>query len=135
MAYCTVDDVQAYLTYFTLDSTSQPTKTEVSQMCKHVSDGVIDPQIRKYIDLPLTDRVGLEYLRIGAIYYVLANVYKASNVYPELYADYNERFRNFMLTIEENNTVLIKPNNNMPKAQGSTRRTAKYTTDFDEDIW
>ena len=135
MAYCTVDDVQPYLTYFTISATSQPTKEEVSQMCKHVSDGVIDPQIRNYIDLPLTDRVGLEYLKVGAIYFVLANVYKAQGGYPELYSDYNERFNTFMLTIKENNSVLVKPNDNMPKTSGSTRRTAKYTTDFDEDIW
>ncbi len=135
MAYCTVDDVQPYIAHFTIDSTSQPTKSEVSQMCDHVSTGVIDPIIRDVVDLPLTDTVGLAYLKLGAIYYVVANVYKSIEGSPELIADYNQRFLDFLAMIKTNNSLLIKPNDDYPKTSGTTRRDPKYTTDFDTDIW
>jgi len=137
MAYCTVDDVQSYLIHISLSTTSQPTKEQVSNMCQHVSDNIIDPIIRSYVTLPLTDTVGLGYLSQGAIYFVLANIYRALHGMTEAVVSLEEKFTAFLEKIKTSNAVLIQPNNDMPKTVGSTAPTRKYalTGDNAEDIW
>ena len=61
--YCTVADVQTYIVNFVLDTNSQPTLAQVSQMCLDVSDNLIDPIIRRIVTLPVTDTDGLNYLQ------------------------------------------------------------------------
>lgn len=138
MAYCTVDDVQSYLTYFTLNDTSQPTKEQVSHMCEHVSDNIIDPVVRNYITLPLEDSIGLNYLRQGAIWYVLSNVYRGQQGWQDTVVNLESKFELFLSALKSNNALLIQPNEDMPKTVGSTRNTVKYAVDLHEDdgaIW
>lgn len=135
MTYCTVDDVQPYIAHFTIDDNSQPTKDEVFHMCEHASTGAIDPVIRDVVDLPLEDTVGLAYVRQGAIYYVVANIYRSIQGFPEIVDYYESKFNSFIATIKTNNSLLIKPNDDYPKTKGSTRRDIKYTTDLEEEIW
>lgn len=135
MAYCTVDDVQPYLIHITLSDTSQPTKEQVSQLCSQVSNNIIDPIIRNYLTLPLEDKVGLAYLRQGAIWGVVSQVMTSIHGITVEPTSWDLKFDNFLEMLRTNNAVLIKPNDDFPKASGTTRRDAKYTLDSDEDIW
>jgi hypothetical protein len=137
MAYCTVDDVQPYLIHVTLNTTSQPTKEQVSKLCDDVSDNIIDPIIRDVITLPLTDPVGLHYLQGGATDYVVMTVLMALYGATDVVIGLKASHVTFLNTLRTNNSVLIKPNDQMPKTQGSTRHTPRYTMDPDDDrdIW
>ena len=135
MAYCTVADVQRYLTNVTITTASQPTKEEVSGMCDDVSDNIIDPIIRNYVTLPLTDSVGKNYLKQGAIYFVLASVQRAFFGVTELVISLEDKFEEFLDKLKSNNALLELDNSNYPKTASSTRRTPKYNLDYDEDLW
>lgn len=135
MAYCTVDDIQPYLIHVTLSTTSQPTKEEVSKLCDDVSDKLIDPIIRNYVDLPITDRVGLDYLSGGATIWVVAQVLRSLYGLTEQVLQLDTKWDNFLARISTNNAILNKPNTNFPSAKGTTRRTPKYTLDREEDVW
>lgn len=135
MAYCTVSDAKPYLTNITLSSTTDPSEEEVSKMCDDVSDNIIDPIIRNYIDLPLTDTVGLAYLKQGAIYFVISSVNRSFFGMTELVISLEARFDAFLERLKTNNALLITNNSDYPKTAHNTRRDIKYNLDHDEDIW
>jgi len=135
MAYCTVGDVQSYLTYVTLSDTSHPTKEQVSKLCDDASDNIIDPIIRKFIDLPLTDSIGLAYLKQGAIYFVVTSVMRSLGEVGDVLIRLEEQYNLFLTNLKTNNAILTKPNSNYPKTAYNTAREPKYNLDYSEDLW
>lgn len=135
MPYCTASDVQVYLTNITLSTITKPTLAEVTQMCTDVSDNVIDPVIRKYLTLPITDSVGLNYLKQGAIYSVMASVNRGFFGATEDVINLEAKFDDFLLKLKNNNTLLVLQNEEYPVTTHSVARTPKYNLDQDEDLW
>lgn len=63
MAYCTVDDVQKLLKWFTINSTSKITSTEVTNSWIPEADTTIDAKLQRVYTVPITDSDDIEILK------------------------------------------------------------------------
>ena len=122
--YCTAVDVQVYLANFVLDATSQPTLTQVEQMCTDVSDNLIDPIIRRIISLPVTDAQGLLYLQQWSTNCVLASIYRAIESEPNVSIIYDDKCTEFKQAFMDDPGLVVTPTpgaSDTPRGGGSTR--------------
>jgi hypothetical protein len=129
MAYCTIEDVQTYVSNFTFDSTSEPKATQVTQMCDDVSDNIIDPVLRRFLELPITDDEGLAYLKQWAVSCVLASVYRAIESEPALSIIYDDKCQAFKDAFMNDPGLVVTPKpgiTDQPIVSGSTRPAPKW---------
>lgn len=128
MAYCTVEDVQTYLTTIILNNDSQPTAPQVTKMCGDVSDGIIDPVISRFVILPVVDEVGLEYLKRWTVNCVLASLYRSIEAVPELAIIYDGKCQTMKDTFMNDPGIVSEPTsvNARGEAGASTRPETKW---------
>lgn len=123
MDYCVTADIQTYLANFKIDAGSDPSVTQVDQMCTDVSENIIDPVVGRYLDLPIVGDVGLNYLKQWAINCVLASVYRAIESEPALSIIYDDKCQGMKHAFENDPGLVEEPFSPNERAQvkGSTR--------------
>jgi hypothetical protein len=126
MAYCTFADVDERLPHIGIDEYSTPTQTEVESWIEDLAEGEIDPQIRAVVALPVTDSVGLEYLKRINLYLVISEVYKTLEVDSE----YASSFRAMAERMLQN--ALKRPNILQSPATGGALPSS-HTRTMDPD--
>jgi hypothetical protein len=77
----------------------------------------------------------LNYLQQGAIWFVLANVYRGIQGFEAVVIELEDKFKDFISALKTNNALLIQPNNAMPKSAHSTRRDVVFHTDPNKELW
>ena len=123
MAYCTVVDVQIYITTFIFDTESEPTLAQVTQMCEDVSDNVIDPIVSRHVELPVSNVVGLQYLQQWAVNCVLASVYRSIETEADLSVIFDGKCQDMKDAFLDDPGLVEDPfeSNERGGAKGSTR--------------
>jgi predicted component of type VI protein secretion system len=102
MAFCTVDDVRAKIQHITIDATSKPTETTVTDFCGQVS-ALTEIKLRSYgLTLPITDSTVLEALRNVVSESAAATVLRSIDMESEEAKDRQEIYDKFMKDIQKN---------------------------------
>lgn len=126
MAYCDLADVTERLPKMTISATSSPSTADVTAWCSHVSDSIIDPEIRTVITLPVTDSSGLAYLKEMAILWCVAEFYRSQRMESDYAANYQGQFNKMLDRIMKNPSVLAPPQSYASKPASSTRLQSEY---------
>ena len=128
MSYCDEYDIMAALPWFDFDATSTPTLTDVIQFCADAQEKEIDPIIRAYATIPVTDSTALLFLEGMATDWVCAHVLRIMKGDADNILQFQARFDNKMAEIRRNPAILTAgASGSDPTAPGgSSRDTARY---------
>lgn len=107
MDYCTFAQVKKEVKHLIIDANSIPTKAEVKEFITEVSEGIIDPLIRSYVNLPITDVIGLKFLKQIATNGVVEKIYTTLKVDIETITLYQDKFNDGIKAIKDNPNVLV----------------------------
>lgn len=119
MNYCEIKDVQRELKQFTISSTSKPDLEDVNRFITIVSENEIEPVLRKVVDLPLTDDIGLRYLRTVAILGTITKIYEALQADIDRIQYYRNQYQD-KLNAAIKNPDLVLGNETSSVKQGPT---------------
>ena len=117
MAYCTFAEVQEKVPHIQISASSEPTQDDVENWIEQASNGIIDPQIRSKITLPVSDTVGLEYLRNVAINWVVGEIYRAVETGSETAVAFTTIAQKLLEAILEDPEIIQTPTTSVAEAK------------------